>query len=147
VAAAAVMRASHRAARVTAAPAAALRSLSREVPDIRPPTRSPSPKLHVGNPPQLLQSNEYHALRSRFDTPTQGKSQSPPASDQLDISPPLETESNAILPAATNFTSRETLQSTRRNPIVRKIGYAMSNNVSTYTGPPITGNSDIYVNL
>jgi len=31
VAAAAVMRASHRAARVTAAPAAALRSLSREV--------------------------------------------------------------------------------------------------------------------
>ena len=111
---------------------------------IRPPTRSPSPKLHVGNPPQLLQSNEYHALRSRFATPTQGKSQSPPASDQLDISPPLETESNAILPAATNFTSRETLQSTRRNPIVRKIGYAMSNIVSTYTGPPITGNSDIY---
>jgi len=33
VAAAAVMRASHRAARVTAAPAAALRSLSREVCD------------------------------------------------------------------------------------------------------------------
>ena len=38
MAAAAVMRASHRAARVTAAPAAALRSLSREVRDNEPLT-------------------------------------------------------------------------------------------------------------
>ena len=36
MAAAAVMRASHRAARVTAAPAAVLRSLSHEVRDMRP---------------------------------------------------------------------------------------------------------------
>ena len=55
--AAAVMRPSHRAARVTAAPAAALRSLSREVHDTTPgmadshlPSTYASPKVHQHNP-------------------------------------------------------------------------------------------------
>lgn len=111
---------------------------------IRSP-RSPSPKLHVGNPPQLLQSNEYRALRSRFATPTQGKSQSPPASEQVPLLPPSGADSNVFLPAATNFTLPDTLQPlTPKNSTVCEIQYAMPENVSTLTGRPIIGNCDVY---